>query len=61
MSRRLQVMVCENDIFEIPEKYKKMTLSELKAEKERIYKTWNPQKTGTVREKIDACPIKFNI
>ena len=54
-------MVCENDIFEIPEKYKKMTLSELKAEKERIYKTWNPQKTGTVREKIDACPIKFNI
>lgn len=52
-------MVYENDIFEIPEKYKKMSLAELEEESERIYKTMNVKKTGTVREKIEACPIKF--
>lgn len=54
-------MVYENDIFEIPEEYKKMSLAELKKEKERLYKTLNIKKTETVREKMDACPIKFNI
>ncbi len=32
-------MVYENDILEIPEKYKKMSLSELEEEEERILKT----------------------
>lgn len=53
-------MVYENDIFEIPEKYKKMSLAELEEEAERIYKTLNINKTGAVRKKIEACPIKFN-
>lgn len=53
-------MVYENDIFEIPEKYKKMSLAELKEEEERIFKTLNVKKTREVRKKIEACPIKFN-
>lgn len=53
-------MVYEDDTFEIPEKYKKMSLAELKEEKERIYKSLNVQKTGAVRKKIEACPVKFN-
>ena len=60
MLRRWQKMVYEDDTLEIPEKYKKMSLAELKEEKERIYKTLDLKKTRTVREKIDACPIKFN-
>lgn len=54
-------MVYEDDTLEIPEKYKKMSLAELKAEEERIEKTLNFKKTGAVRKKIDACPIKFNL
>lgn len=53
-------MVYENDIFEIPEKYKKMSLAELNEEEERIYKTLNVRRTGEVRKKIESCPIKFN-
>lgn len=30
-------MICENDKLNIPEKYKKMSVSELRNEKERIY------------------------
>ena len=52
-------MVYENDILQIPEKYKKMFLAELKEEEKRISKTLDVKKTGTVREKIEACPIKF--
>ncbi len=53
-------MVYENDILEIPEKYKKMSLSELEEEEERILKTLEIKKTREVRQKIEACPIKFN-
>lgn len=52
-------MVYEDDTFEIPEKYKKMSLDELKEEKERILKTLNVKKTREVRQKIEACPVKF--
>lgn len=54
-------MMYENDIFEIPEKYKKMSLSELKAEEEKLYSTLKLQQQGSVKEKIEACPIKFNL
>ena len=53
-------MVYEDDTLEIPEKYKKMSLDELKEEKERIFKTLDIKKTKEVRKKIEACPIKFN-
>ena len=44
---------------QIPEIYKKISLAELKDEEKRISKTLDVKKTGTVREKIEACPIKF--
>lgn len=54
-------MVYENDIIEIPEKYKKMSLEELKEEEERLYKTLDLKRSGSVRKKLDSCPIKFNL
>jgi hypothetical protein len=54
-------MVYENDILEIPEKYKKMSLAELQEEEERMLKTMEIKKTREVRQKIEACPIKFNL
>ena len=54
-------MVYENDILEIPEKYKKMSLTELQEEEEKMLKTLEIRKTREVRHKIEACPIKFNL
>lgn len=54
-------MVYENDIIEIPEKYKRMSLEELKEEEERLYKTLDLKRTRVTKRKLDSCPIKFNL
>ena len=47
-------MVCENDILEIPEEYKKMSEEELDKEIEKLYETMKNQNKGEVREKIPS-------
>lgn len=54
-------MVYENDIIEIPEKYKKMSLEELKDEEERLYKILDLNRTRVTKRKLDSCPVKFNL
>ena len=54
-------MVYENDIIEIPEKYKKMSLEELKKEEDRLSKSLNLKRTNVTRRKLDSCPIKFHL
>ena len=46
------MMICENDKLNIPEKYKKMSVSELRSEKERIYMEirQKPKKTSKEME-----------
>ena len=47
------------DKIEIPEKYRKMSVSELAKEKERIYQTLTIQNTTDARKKASAGPIVF--
>ncbi len=54
-------MMYENDKIEIPEKYRKMSVSELRKEKEKIYQTLKIQKATDVRKKISESPIFFNL
>lgn len=42
------MMICENDKLNIPEKYKKMSVSELRKEKERIYMEIRQQKSRSL-------------
>ena len=58
-SKRWQTMVCENDILEIPEKYKKMSAEELDKEIEMLYETMKDQNKGEVREKVAKLPVDF--
>lgn len=53
------MMVCENDILEIPEKYKKMSAEELDKEIEKLYETMKDQNKGEVREKAAKLPVEF--
>ena len=52
-------MVCENDILEIPEKYKKMSAEELDQEIEKLYETMKDQNKGEVKEKVAKLPVEF--
>ncbi len=52
-------MVCENDILEIPEKYKKMSEEELDREIEKLYKSMKDQNKGEIKEKVEKLPVKF--
>ena len=52
-------MVCENDILEIPEEYKKMSEEELDKEIEKLYETMKDQNKGKVREKVAKLPMKI--
>lgn len=52
-------MVCENDILEIPEEYKKMSEEELDEEIEKLYETMKDQNKGKVAEKIAKLPVKI--
>ena len=52
-------MVCENDILEIPEEYKKMSKEELDKEIEKLYETMKDQNKGGVREKVAKLPMKI--
>ncbi len=52
-------MVCENDILEIPEEYKKMSEEELDKEIEKLYETMKDQNEGEVREKVAKLPVKI--
>ncbi len=54
-------MMHENDKIEIPEKYRNMSVSELRREKEKMYQTLNVQKTETARKKVSECPGAFNL
>ncbi len=45
------MMMCENDKLNIPEVYKKMTVSELRREKERIYMGIRQQKNMSNKKK----------
>lgn len=53
------MMICENDKLNIPEKYKKMSVSELRSEKERIYLEIRQQKSRTLEN--TRKPVKKNI
>ncbi len=46
------MMVCENDKLNIPEKYKKMSVSELRSEKERIYMEFKQQTKKTTKKRV---------
>ena len=52
-------MICENDILEIPEEYKKMSEEELDKEIEKIFETMKDQNKGGVREKVAKLPVKI--
>lgn len=52
-------MVCENDILEIPKKYKKMSAGELDQEIEKLYGTVKDQNKDEVREKVAKLPVEF--
>ena len=56
------MMICENDKLNIPEKYKKMSVSELRSEKERICMEIRQQKSRTLEytEKSVRKNITFN-
>lgn len=53
------MMVHEYDRLEIPEEYKKMSVEELEAEKERLYETLKGQNRGEVKNKIAKSPVIF--
>ena len=53
-------MAHENDKLEIPEKIKKMSVSELDKEIERLYEVMKGQNKGEVRKKIARTPVIFN-
>lgn len=53
-------MVHENDRLEIPERIKKMSVSELDKEIERLYEAMKDQNKGEVRKKVARLPVKFN-
>lgn len=57
-TRIQQRMVCENDILEIPEEYKKMSEEELGKEIEKLYETMKDQNKGEVGEKVAKLPVK---
>lgn len=52
-------MICENDILEIPEEYKKMSEEELDNEIEKLYEIMKGQNKGEVREKVAKLPVKI--
>ena len=52
-------MIHENDKLEIPERIKKMSVSELDREIERLYERMKDQNKGEVREKVARLPVKF--
>ena len=52
-------MVCENDILEIPDRYKKMSEEELDTEIEKLYETMKNQNKDEVRDKVAKLPVKF--
>ena len=52
-------MVSENDILEIPEKYKKMSEEELDKEIEKLYETMKDQNRGGGREKVAKLLVKI--
>ena len=52
-------MVCENDILEIPEEYKKMSEEELDRQIEKLYETMKDQNRGKVREKLARLLVKI--
>lgn len=54
-------MMHEYDKIEIPEKYRKMSVSELAKEKERIYQTLTIQNTTDARKKASVGPIVFYV
>ena len=54
-------MMHEYDKIEIPEKYRKMSVSELAKEKERIYQTLTIQNTTDAKKKASAGPIVFYV
>lgn len=53
------MMICENDKLIIPEKYKNMSVSELRSEKERIYKEIRQQRSRTLE--YTGKPVKKNV
>lgn len=58
------MMVYENDKFVISEKYRKMSVSELDRESEKLYKkiaAERVKKSEPVKKKTETCGIKFCI
>lgn len=53
-------MIMENDVFEIPEKYIKMSASEREAEKERILKEIKSRPSTIKTKKTGQKKIVFN-
>ena len=53
-------MIYENDKLIIPEKYKKMSVSELRSEKERIYMEINKTKKSYIKKQDQKEPIVFH-
>lgn len=45
------MMKCENDKFLIPEKYKRMSISELVCEREKLYAQIKKEEKGEVKKK----------
>lgn len=54
-------MIHEKDSLEIPEKYRKMSVPELKREKNRVYNTLKSQNTTDARKKASRGPILFHL
>ena len=52
-------MVYVNDNFEIPEEYRKMSASEIRIEKEKVYEEHRKIPTGGVRTDTRKGNIKF--
>ncbi|MDD6615372.1 MAG: hypothetical protein PUF13_04625 [Lachnospiraceae bacterium] len=55
------MMIYENDKLEIPEKYRKMSVSELREEKEKIYATIKTEKKSSAVNKAVVGSVIFNI
>ena len=53
-------MMMENDVYEIPEKYKKMTAFEIEAEKQRLFQEIKSMPTEKRAKKTGCKKIVFN-
>lgn len=53
------MMMYEYDKLEIPEEYKKMSITQIQKEKEKLYESMKDQKKGEVWEKIGRSPVIF--